>query len=205
MIKYKQAMRMVVVFASMTGFMWAQAHNLSQATKISQDHFLIDAERSQVDFAVNHLEFMTIRGAFTEYDATLRMAGMDWTTLELHATIDTASIYTGRGILDDNLRSVDFFDVVTYPQITFSSLTVEPHGTEYLMSGLLTMKGVTQEVILTLAILDTVTDARGHTRMQIRLSGELNRQTYGVSQGGMPDRLINDIVRLDVRLEAIRQ
>ncbi len=204
-MKHKQSVRIAVIFASMTGCISAQTQDPNQTNESLLDHFRIDAERSQVDFAVNHLEFMTIRGAFTEYDATLRMAGTDWTTLELRATIDTASIYTGRGILDDNLRSVDFFDVVTYPQITFSSLTVVPHGTEYLVSGLLTMKDVTQEIMLTLAILDAVTDARGHTRMQIRLSGELNRQTYGVSQGGMPDRLINDIVRLDVRLEAIRQ
>ncbi len=190
---------------SLAGLFQAQATKPDQASEQLLDSFRIDTTRSQIDFAINHLEFMTVRGAFNEYDAMLHMAGTDWTTLELQATIAAVSIYTGRGILDDNLRSVDFFDVDTYPEITFVSHSIAPHGKDYRVSGHLTMKGITEEVILALTILDTLTDQRGYTGMRFRLSGELNRQIFGVSQGGMPDRLINDIVQLEIQVEAMRQ
>ena len=201
MMKLKQQILIPLLFASLTGFMRAQAHDPNQAL----DCFLIDSERSQIGFIANHLEFLNVRGAFTEYDVTLRMAGTDWRTLELRATIHTPSIYTGRGILDDNLRSVDYFEVDTYPEITFLSNGVVPHEAGYLLSGYLTMKNVTKEVILPLTILDAETDQRGHRRIRLQLGSELNRHTFGVGHRGMPDRLINDMVRLDVQLEAIRQ
>jgi len=203
-MKLKRQLMMVLV-ASMVGIIHAQEHDHEQAKESVLDSFIIDAARSQIGFVVSHLEFLNVRGVFIDYDATLRMAGNDITTLELEGTIQAASIYTGRGILDDNLHSVAYFEVETYPEITFVSSGVVRNGSDYALTGHITIKGVTQDVTLPVTRVDPVSDPRGNTRIRVELGGELNRHAFGVAHDGMPDRFISDVVRLDVQLTAIKQ
>src|SRR3546814_16203603 len=60
-------------------------------------------------------------------------------------TIQAASIDTRNADRDGHLKSNDFFDMETYPEITFASTAVEQTGdTEYRVTGDLTIKSVTK-------------------------------------------------------------
>ncbi len=178
---------------------------LIYAQSTSPSLFVIDSSRSQVGFIARHLEFMNVEGTFADFVGTISLSDQDLTTLELSVTIQASSLYTGRGIVDDNLRSDYYFDVETFPKITFVSSGVTQNDSQHKLSGMMTMKGVTREISLPITSSDYESDRWGNTRVRIEIGGEINRRDFGVSYDGMPDRLINDIVRLNLQLEGIQQ
>lgn len=109
----------------------------------------IDKGHSQVSFKVRHLGISNVRGGFNEYDATIRFDPEDLGTLQVEATVNTASIDTGIERRDNHLRSDDFFNAEQYPTMTFVSKAVRNiDGPSFELVGDLTIRDVTKEVVL---------------------------------------------------------
>ncbi|GEM_PF-4838900 len=70
-------------------------------------------------------------------------------------TIQAASVSTGIGNLDDHLKTDDFFDVVVYPEIMFTSTSLDND----MFTGDLTFHGVTNEVSFPVTIADNTITA----------------------------------------------
>src|SRR5688572_9890443 len=117
----------------------------------------IDPAHTDVSFAVKHLMISTVRGRFADVRGTIRLDGDDLTKASVEAEIATASIDTRQEQRDTHLRSADFFEVETYPAITFRTTRVEPiKGDRYRVVGDLTIRDVTREVVL-----EAVDEGRG--------------------------------------------
>jgi polyisoprenoid-binding protein YceI len=112
--------------------------------------------------------------------------------------VDITSIDTRNGLRDDHLRSADFFDAERHPTATFVTTTIQPAAEGVLVSGQLTIRGVTRPVSVPVA-LTREADA-------IRIVGEvaLNRREYGIRYQSILNP-IRDPVRLRVDLVATRQ
>jgi polyisoprenoid-binding protein YceI len=109
----------------------------------------IDPNHSAAQFAVKHLLVSTVRGQFDKMSGTIQLTGNDVRTMAVNVTIDPASVDTRVTMRDNDLRSANFFDVATYPTITFVSKKAEPvDATHFKLTGDLTMHGVTREVVL---------------------------------------------------------
>ena len=110
----------------------------------------IDTIHSHVSFSVKHMMVATVRGKFNAYRGTARLDPKDFTRSTFEGEIDVASIDTGNPQRDEHLRSGDFFEAATYPKITFKSTRIEPkdEAGEYVVHGVLTMRGVTRPVAL---------------------------------------------------------
>ncbi len=203
-------LKVISVFAAIsmvfTGGVLAHQHGGGDHAEQSEyTKFEVDAAHTQVGFSVRHLGIVNVRGVFTDYEASLKMSEDDFSTTQLEFTIEAASIDTGVGARDDHLRSADYFEVETYPEITFVSTGVQRHGTGHAMTGKLTIKGVTQDVTLPVTFGGPVSDPWGNTRIGVELTGEINRHDFGVAYDAMADRSISDTVRLDVQIQAIQQ
>jgi polyisoprenoid-binding protein YceI len=62
------------------------------------------------------------------------------------STVAARSIDTGHRQRDNHLRSADFFDVDSYPAITFTVDKVTPAGTGLTVAGQLSVRGRTRPV-----------------------------------------------------------
>lgn len=116
----------------------------------------------------------------------------------VEVTVQTADLTTEPEKLQNHLKSPDFFDVAQFPTATFTSGSVIlGEGTNYTVTGQLTMHGVTKEVTFP-ATLEMVADAeiKGHAEFTI------NRKDFGIVYPGMPDDLIQDNVVLTIDLVA---
>jgi polyisoprenoid-binding protein YceI len=84
------------------------------------DTYTIDATHTWPMFEVSHLGFSTQRGRFDKSSGkiTLDIAAKQG-SVEL--VIDTASINMGFDKWDDKMKGPDFFSVVYFPTMTFSS------------------------------------------------------------------------------------
>jgi polyisoprenoid-binding protein YceI len=168
----------------------------------------IDPAHSAVAFSVKHMGIANVRGRFTEFEGTLEV-GKDLGTSKARGAIKVASIDTNEEGRDEHLRSADFFDVDTYPEITYESTRVEPIDDESShVYGNLTMHGVTHEVKLDVVLQGTDTDPWGKERAGLEAVGMLNRGDFDMKFNqalGSGNVLVGDKVKMSLDISAVKQ
>jgi polyisoprenoid-binding protein YceI len=124
----------------------------------------IDPTHTQIEFSVRHMGLSTVRGRFNAFEGTVE-TDADGRPNAIAVDIETASIDTNNADRDAHLRSGDFFDAEANPTITFRSTAVTPRGGDrYVVTGDLTMHGVTHSIELDAEIGSAITDPFGLRR-----------------------------------------
>jgi polyisoprenoid-binding protein YceI len=147
-----------------------------------------------------------VRGRFTAFSGQLVTAD-DPTGSSVTAEIDLASIDTGNEQRDAHIKSADFFEVETYPTMTYKSTGIRVEDGDYIVDGDLTLKGVTRSVPLRLELNGFGEDPYGGYRAGFTATGELNRSEFNVSfnapmaNGGV---VVSDKIALHLEIEAVR-
>jgi polyisoprenoid-binding protein YceI len=143
----------------------------------------IDASHSSATFGIRHMMVTTVRGQFNVLSGSVEVVGNDPTTAKVSVTIDAASIDTRDAKRDEHLRSADFFDVAKFPTLTFVSKKVERAANGKLaMTGDLTIRGVTREVVLDLeGPTAEVKDPWGNSRVGLIGTTTIDRKDYGLT------------------------
>ena len=137
-------------------------------------------------------------GGFTDFGGTLNLANQpEQSTIDL--TIQTASLYADKEKLTKHLKSPDFFDVAKFPTATFRSTEIKKEGSAYVVTGDLTLHGVTKRISF------PATFAASADRVNANADFSINRKDFGIVYPGMPDDLIRDLVVIKLSLALPRQ
>jgi polyisoprenoid-binding protein YceI len=167
----------------------------------------VDTVHSHVGFIVKHMMVSKVRGHFNIFDADITTAE-DPLQSTFTARVDLRSIDTGNEMRDNHIRSADFFEVETHPEMTYQSTGIRPNadGEGFIVDGDLTIRGVTKQVPLTLEVEGFGPDPMGGTRSGFSLTGEINRMDFGVSYNGpVPGGgvAVSEKVQISVDIEAV--
>ncbi len=164
----------------------------------------IDPAHSTVGFSVRHLMVSKVRGEFTGVSGAITVAADG--TPSVTAQIDVRSISTGNDQRDAHVRSADFFDAETFPVATFVSTSVEADGSDYVVRGDFTLKGVTRPVDLALEF-NGVNPGMGHGQVAgFEAHTVINRRDFGIDidmpleTGGA---VVGDKITLSLDIEAV--
>jgi polyisoprenoid-binding protein YceI len=166
----------------------------------------IDPVHSEVGFSVRHMMVSKVRGRFTKFSGQLVTADNPLQS-SVTAEIDLTSINTGQEQRDQHIQSADFFEVETYPTMTYKSTGIRVEDGEYILDGDLTLKGVTKNVPLRLELQGFGEDAYGGYRAGFTATGELNRRDFNVNfnapmqNGGV---VVADKIQLHLEIEAVK-
>ena len=142
--------------------------------------YTLDVSHSSIGFVVKHLMVSKTRGTFTGFSGTV-VIGEDPTQSSVEVSVDVASIETRDEKRDGHLRSADFFDVETYPTMTFRSTSVKPAGDEWIVDGDLTVHGVTGPLQLKVAFEGAANTPWGGQAIGFSAKGEVNREDFGLT------------------------
>ncbi len=140
----------------------------------------IDLAHSSVNFTARHLMVSKVRGRFGFFEGTIEI-GASPEGSSVVASVSAESLDTGQGQRDGHLRSPDFFDVATHPRIEFRSTRVEPKGSDWLLHGDLTIRGVTRPVVLDLEFYGVAADPYGGTRIAFSAATSIDREDFGLT------------------------
>jgi len=111
--------------------------------------YLTDQGHTEVFFSWSHAGVSIQTGEFTTANGKLVLDPESVENSTVSVTIDANSVSSGFGPLDDHLKSKDFLEVETYPEITFTSTAVKRTGDDTAdITGDLTIHGVTKSVVL---------------------------------------------------------
>ncbi len=84
----------------------------------------LDPAHTRIGFAARYAMVTTVRGCFADFSGGAVLDADVPSRSSAELVVDTASITTGQGQRDAHLRSPDFFDVDTYPELLFTSTAV---------------------------------------------------------------------------------
>ena len=167
---------------------------------LSTGTWAIDPTHSEVGFVARHLMVTKVRGSFADVAGTVEVSD-ELSSSVANVTIQTASVATGTADRDAHLRSADFFDVETYPEMTFVSTSFDGET----LVGDLTIKGVTKPVTLDVDFNGVATDPWGNEKAGFEAKGELNRTDWGLTWNAALEKggvLVSEkiVLVLDVQL-----
>ncbi len=169
--------------------------------------YTIDPSHTRLGFSARHAMVTTVRGTFGDFEGTAHVDTETPGSSSVRLTIRTASIATGSADRDGHLRSADFFDVETYPEITFVSTSVERDGTDWAVTGDLTIKGTTRSLTIPFEENGTAQDPFGNVRIGFEGAATINRKDWDLTwnaaleTGGV---LVSDKIRLELDVSAIK-
>lgn len=167
--------------------------------------WVIDGSHTSAEFIVRHLMVAKVRGGFGSVAGTIQVAD-DPTASRVEVVIDTASVSTGDADRDGHIKSADFFDVETYPEMKFVSTAVRPIGSSWVLVGDLTIKEITKPVTLEFDFVGLATDPWGNEKAAFSATTTIDREDWNLSwnvpleTGGV---LVSKKVNLEIEMQAV--
>lgn len=159
----------------------------------------LDPAHTTVGFTVRHAGISKVRGTFGDLEGTL-VVGQGGDDLRFEATLQTASVSTGNADRNGHLKSADFFDAETFPEIRFVSTEVSGDS----LTGELTIRDVTKPVTLDFSYEGAATDPFGTYRAGFTGETTISRKEFGLTwnaaleAGGV---LVSDEVKIQIEAE----
>ena len=179
----------------------------STTTTIPAGTWTLDPAHSSVGFTVRHMMVSKVRGRFTDFSADIVTAA-DPLQSRFDATVQMASIETGDANRDGHLRTNDFFDIEQFPTMTFRTTGITGSGSDYEITGDLTIRGVTKSVTFDLEYGGFGTDPWGNTRAGFTMTGTINRKDFGMTYNAVLETggvMVGDKVTVELDIEATLQ
>ncbi len=177
---------------------------LALAAPVLADTYAIDKNHSEATFQVRHI-LTKVRGTFRDFGGTINFDKAKPENSSVEFRIKTGSIDTGVQKRDDHLRSPDFFDAATHPEIVFKSTKVVSKGNnKFDVTGDFTMHGVTKQITLPVTFLGEQKFMKG-AKAGFETAITINRKDYGLTwnraleSGGV---MVGEEVEIAINIEA---
>ena len=180
---------------------------ITSGPTLSTGTYALDPSHTRVGFVARHAMVTKVRGQFNDFTGSASVDVETPAASSVTVSIQVASVDTRNEQRDGHLRANDFFEVDTYPMITFASTAVEQDGHVWRVTGDLTVKATTKSVTIDFEHTGAVIDPWGNTRVGFEGSTKIKRSEYGViwnaplEAGGV---LVSDEITLEFEISAVK-
>ncbi len=168
------------------------------------NRWVIDKNHSNVTFDISYFGIGTVKGAFDEFEGSMKMTDFDVSNATFEFTIKAGSINTNQEQRDKHLRSEDFFNVAKNPTIKFISKSIDKLiKDQYKVTGILTMGGVSKEIDITLLSKGSFVHPRFKKTVTVfEISGIIPREDFGVGTAyGPASKALGKAVNLTAQIQ----
>jgi polyisoprenoid-binding protein YceI len=180
----------------------AAVAGLASAASAAVETYAIDPVHSSVAFKIRHF-VSNVPGAFTKFSGTVVVDRDNLENSTVEAVIDVGSLNTFNEHRDADLKSPSYFDATSFASITFKSSSWKKTGDDtFDVTGNLTIKGTTKEVVLKVKLLGFGPGMKGAMLSGWEASTTLDRLDFGVTGPAMLGKAIGDEVTITIGVEA---
>lgn len=164
--------------------------------------YQIDPVHSSVGFTLRHL-VSNFSSSFTKVSGSIAFDAAAPGKSSVDATVEIASVSTASEKRDNHIKSPDFFDAVTFPNATFKSKSwVKSGENTFDVTGDLTIKDVTKEVVLKAVLLATAPGRGGSVLTGWEVTTTIKKSEFGVAGPAMLSATLGDEVAIKISIEA---
>ena len=183
-------------------FVSSLALGLLAPARAAVETYAIDPVHSSVGFSIRHV-FSKIPGSFTKFSGTLVFDRADLEKSTVEAVIEIKSLDTRSAKRDADVQGPDYFDTAQHPTITFKSTAWKKTGADtYDVTGDLTIKGVTKQVVLQAKLLGFGPGLMGAYVSGWEVTTPLKRHDFGVAGPAWLGTAIGEEVAVTIGIEA---
>ena len=180
---------------------------LTPAVDTLTGDYTLDPSHSRLGFVARHAVVTKVRGQFTDWAATAHVDAENPAASSVELTIKPSSVSTGSADRDGHLASADFFDAEQFPEWKFVSTAVSREGSDWTITGDLTIKDVTKSISIVFEETGSAKDPFGNIRVGFEGAAEINRKDFGLTwnaaleTGGV---LVSEKIKLEFDISAIK-
>ena len=173
---------------------------------MSAAKWTLDPTHSELQFKVKHLMITNVTGQFGGLSGEIESENEDFKKTKINFSADVNTINTSNEQRDVHLKSADFFDSASFPELKFSSTAFD--ASEGKVTGELTIKDVTKTVTLDVVYSGTNTDPWGNLKAGFSIEGKINRTDFGLTwnaaleTGGV---LVSEDVKISAEVQFVKQ
>ena len=148
----------------------------------AQTQWKVDPYHSSLNFDIAHSGISIVNGKFMDYIGNLTTTGEALTGAKVDFIVEVKSINTNVDKRDEHLKSADFFEVSTFPNMTLKStkIVATKNPNHYLLYGKLTIKDVTKDVIFDAHYGGKIKNKQGE-KIGVNASTTINRFDYNIN------------------------
>jgi polyisoprenoid-binding protein YceI len=163
--------------------------------------FALDAGHSYAGFKIKYMGFAKVRGRFSEVSGAIRYDDSNPTMTSATIRISVESLDTDNARRDKDLLSDQWFDVETFPTMTFRSLRAIETAVGFDLVGELTIRDVTREVRIKMdEFSGLMKDIRADTQVIFVGHTVIDRKEFGV-EGERWSKVKEGITGVDSKVE----
>jgi polyisoprenoid-binding protein YceI len=179
----------------------SQTNNAATATAAAPSegyakHFIVSPENSAINFVGSKVTG-SHNGGFTKFTGELRTTNGKLVDEGNQIVIDMNSIYADNDRLTGHLKSPDFFNAAQIPTATFVTKSISQQATNSLVTGDLTLHGVTKQISFPANIRVT------ENSVELTANFAINRFDFEVNYPGKANDLIRKEVVLKLKVNAV--
>ena len=160
----------------------------------------VDPVHSTAQFTARHFGIVPVVGTVPIKKAVVKLEPGSQIPIEVSAELDPSNEDTHNGMRDNDIRSDHYFDVATYPNMTFQSTKIT--GTDpkhFTIAGNLTMHGQTHPVALTAGVVGAGKSPRGRSIIAYAATGTIDRTQWGMGFGPV---IVGNGIDISLNVEA---
>jgi len=161
--------------------------------------YRLETTHSQLLFAIPHFGLTNYYGRFDRLSGTLNFDSHQPEKSAVSISVETASVDTPSGELNNELKSANVFDAGNFPTVTFKSTSVTRTGPDSgTITGDLTIKGVTKQVTLDAVFGGGAPNPMGDSyALGFHAKATIKRSDFGMT-GMMWNSMVGDEVALTI-------
>jgi polyisoprenoid-binding protein YceI len=175
------------------------------ALPLASGLWTLDPFHSTVGFTIRHLGVSKVRGRFASFETSV-LIGHDLASTRIDATVDLASVDTGNADRDAHVRAPDMLDVERRPTMAFRSTSITGAGSEYVLTGDLTIGDVTRPITLDVEFGGLQEFPGGPRHAGFEARGEFRRSDFGLDLSlppGVGAVMLSDVVKIELDIQLL--
>jgi polyisoprenoid-binding protein YceI len=165
--------------------------------------YVIDKQQSQMFFKINYA-VGAVGGQFSNYSGNVSFDDVKGRIKKVTTVLKVDSVDTLSDKRDEALRSVEWFDAASFPEIRFESSKISKTK----ISGKFTMHGVTKNLSLNYTFEGKSKDSFGRDIITFKARTMFKRKDYGMTHNiklANGTYLISEEVELHIKVVAVGQ
>ncbi|HZV60931.1 MAG TPA: YceI family protein [Methylophilaceae bacterium] len=169
-----------------------------------QENYKIDDSHSFANWTIRHVASKTA-GTFNDITGTIFIDRNNLENSSVNARINMLSVNSGHAKRDDHIKKEDYLDAYKFGEMHFVSSKVEAKGAdEGILTGKLSLHGVTKEISFPFKVLGFGDDPWGGYRMGIEAHTSLKASDYGFTWPLKPNASVGDDIEIALLIEGVR-
>lgn len=165
----------------------------------------IDPDHSHIEFKIRHLLISQISGAFKIFNGKMSTENDNFETAKIQLSIDVYSFDTNNIERDEHIKSSEFLDADSFPEINYVSTHLKKiEGDKYQLLGVITIKGIAKEIILDVVFGGQAKDGFGNMKAGFEIKGKVNRNDFGILKNDVTETgnlVIGDEIIIHANIE----